>query len=163
DSLPIFTASVLITGLLLFSGLGSYVSGRFLDRCTRTLPPMLIGIGALLAAGALALDPILNAIGAWPYLLRIIACLALLFPLAFLMGFPFATGMAMLSRLGKDRFFLWAWGINGCFSVVGAVLVPIVAVVFGLSTLLIAAGAIYVTALPAFFSLLRRPVDPVAA
>jgi hypothetical protein len=160
---PTISASVLITGMLLFSGLGSYVSGRFLDRCTRTLPPMLIGIGALLAAGALALDPILDAIGAWPYLLRIVACLALLFPLAFLMGFPFATGMAMLSRLGKDRFFLWAWGINGCFSVVGAVLVPIVAVVFGLSTLLIAAGAIYVAALPAFFSLLRRPVDPVAA
>jgi hypothetical protein len=79
------------------------------------------------------------------------------------MGFPFATGMAMLSRLGKDRFFLWAWGINGCFSVVGAVLVPIVAVVFGLSTLLIAAGVIYLAALPAFFSLLRRPADAAAA
>src|SRR5690606_38998745 len=136
---------------------------RLLDRCTRTLPPILIAVGVLLGIAALVLDPILNAIGEWPYILRILACLALLFPLAFLMGFPFATGMAMLSRLGKDRFFLGAWGINGCFSVVGAVLVPIVAVVFGLSTLLLAAGAIYVTALPAFFSLLRRPVDPVAA
>ena len=160
---PTISASVLITGMLLFSGLGSYFSGRFLDRCTRTLPPMLIGVGALLVAGAFAVDPILNAIGEWPYFLRIVACLALLFPLAFLMGFPFATGMAMLSKLGKDRFFLWAWGINGCFSVVGAVLVPIVAVVFGLSTLLIAAGVIYLAALPAFFSLLKRPVDPVAA
>jgi spermidine synthase len=160
---PTISASVLITGMLLFSGMGSFFSGRFLDRCTRTLPPMLVGVGALLLVGALALDPILNAIGEWPYFLRIVACLALLFPLAFLMGFPFATGMAMLSRLGKDRFFLWAWGINGCFSVVGAVLVPIVAVVFGLSTLLIAAGVIYLAALPAFFSLLRRPVDPVAA
>jgi hypothetical protein len=160
---PTISASVLITGMLLFSGMGSFFSGRFLDRCTRTLPPMLIGVGALLLVGALALDPILNAIGEWPYFLRIVACLALLFPLAFLMGFPFATGMAMLSRLGKDRFFLWAWGINGCFSVVGAVLVPIVAVVFGLSTLLIAAGVIYLAALPAFFSLLRPAATPAAA
>ena len=160
---PTISASVLITGMLLFSGMGSFFSGRFLDRCTRTLPPMLIGVGALLLVGALALDPILNAIGEWPYFLRIVACLALLFPLAFLMGFPFATGMAMLSKLGKDRFFLWAWGINGCFSVVGAVLVPIVAVVFGLSTLLIAAGVIYLAALPAFFSLLRPAATPAAA
>jgi spermidine synthase len=160
---PTISASVLITGMLLFSGMGSLFSGRFLDRCTRTLPPMLIGVGALLVIGAFAVDPILNAIGEWPYFLRIVACLVLLFPLAFLMGFPFATGMAMLSRLGKDRFFLWAWGINGCFSVVGAVLVPIVAVVFGLSTLLIAAGVIYLAALPAFFSLLRRPADAAAA
>ena len=41
-------------------------------------------------------------------------------------------------------------------------LIP-VAVVFGLSTLLVAAGVIYLVALPAFFSLLRRPVEPVAA
>ncbi|MGE5146740.1 MAG: hypothetical protein ACM3N5_08320 [Candidatus Eiseniibacteriota bacterium] len=160
---PTISASVLITGMLLFSGMGSFFSGRFLDRCTRTLPPMLIGVGALLVIGAFAIDPILNAIGEWPYFLRIVACLALLFPLAFLMGFPFATGMAMLSKLGKDRFFLWAWGINGCFSVVGAVLVPIVAVVFGLSTLLVAAGVIYLAALPAFFSLLKRPAAAAAA
>ena len=24
--------------------------------------------------------------------------------------------MTSLSRLGKDHMFLWAWGINGCFS-----------------------------------------------
>ena len=32
--------------------------------------------------------------------------------------------------------FVWAWGINGCFSVIGAALVPIVATSFGLSAVL---------------------------
>ena len=43
-----------------------------------------------------------------------------------------STAMTWLARLGKDHMFLWAWGINGCFSVIGAALVPIIATSFGL-------------------------------
>ena len=109
----------------------------------------------LLALGAFFYDPILSAIGQWPYILRVIACLALIAPASFLMGFPFATGMAMLSKLNKERFFIWAWGINGCFSVVGAVLVPLVNVVFGHTWLIFGAACVYLLALPAFFQLLK--------
>ena len=67
-----------------------------------------------------------------PYALRILLCLLLILPPAFLMGFPMPTAMTSLGRLGKDHMFLWAWGINGCFSVIGAALVPIIATAFGL-------------------------------
>ena len=162
---PTVSASVLITGMLVFSGIGSYVSGRFLDRCRAVMPRIFLAIAVLIALYGLAIDPLLDAIGVLPYAVRIVACLALLFPPAFLMGFPFATGMAMLSRLGKEHFFLWAWGINGSFSVVGAVLVPIIGVIYGLSTVLLVAAACYVVALPAFFALLKRRSEavPVAA
>ena len=152
---PAISASVLITGMLFFTGLGSLFTSRFLDRCRTLMPKIFVAIAALLAAGALFYDPILQAIGSWPYILRIVACLALVAPPAFLMGFPFATGMAMLSKLGKERFFIWAWGINGCFSVVGAVTVPIVSVLFGHSVLIFAAAVVYLIALPAFFFLLK--------
>ena len=129
------------------------------------MPRIFLAIAVLIALYGLAIDPLLDAIGVLPYAVRIVACLALLFPPAFLMGFPFATGMAMLSRLGKEHFFLWAWGINGSFSVVGAVLVPIIGVIYGLSTVLLVAAACYVVALPAFFALLKRRSEavPVAA
>jgi spermidine synthase len=152
---PAISASVLITGMLFFTGLGSLYTTRFLDRCRTLMPRIFLAIAALLVAGALFYDAMLSAIGSWPYLLRIVACLALVAPAAFLMGFPFATGMAMLSKLGKERFFIWAWGINGCFSVVGAVSVPIVSVLFGHTTLILASAAIYLVALPAFFYLLK--------
>jgi spermidine synthase len=152
---PAISASVLITGMLFFTGLGSLFTSRFLDRCRSLMPKIFVAIAALLTAGALFYDPILQAIGSWPYILRIVACLALVAPPAFLMGFPFATGMAMLSKLGKERFFIWAWGINGCFSVVGAVTVPIVSVLFGHSVLILYAAAAYLVALPAFFYLLK--------
>jgi spermidine synthase len=156
---PTISASVLITGMLVFSGVGSFFSGRFLDDCRRFMPRIFVAIATLIVVYALALDPVLEMIGAWPYALRIVACLLLLLPPAFLMGFPFATGMAMLSRLGKEHFFLWAWGINGSFSVVGAVLVPIVGVVFGLSTVLLIAAACYLMCLPAFFALLQPKAE----
>ena len=151
---PTVSASVLITGMLVFSGLGSLVSGRFLDDCRRVMPRVLLVISGLLVLYSLILGPILDVIGLWPYGLRIVACLALLFPPAFLMGFPFPTGMAMLSRLGKEHFFLWAWGINGLFSVIGSVAVPLIAVLFGLKAVMWVAAGAYLLALPAFFALL---------
>ncbi len=152
---PTLSASVLITGMLVFSGTGSYLSGRFLDRCRTFMPKIFVGIAALIVLYALGIDWLLGMIGSLPYGLRIVACLALLFPLAFLMGFPFATGMATLARLDKEHFFLWAWGINGSFSVVGAVLVPLVGVLFGLRVVLLIAALCYLMCWPAFFSLLR--------
>ena len=162
---PTVSASVLITGMLVFSGCGSYISGRFLDRSRTVMPVIFVAIAGLIGLYAMGIDPVLDAIGAWPYGLRIVACLALLFPLAFLMGFPFATGMATLSRLGKEHFFLWAWGINGSFSVVGAVLTPIVGVLFGLSAALMVGAACYLLCWPAFNALLapRPELQPAAA
>ena len=163
---PTISASVLITGMLVFSGLGSWVSGRFLDRARSLLPKLFVTIALLVVLFAVAIDPVLDLIGVLPYWLRIVASLAILFPLAFLMGFPFATGMATLSRLDKQHFFLWAWGINGSFSVVGAVLVPIVGVVYGLSVALLIAAACYLLCWPAFYGVLaerRGPARTVAA
>ena len=152
---PTISATVLITSMLFFSGLGSLASARFINDCRRVMPRIFLSIGALVALGAFLFDPVLSAIGQWPYGLRIATCILLIAPAAFLMGFPFPTGMTMLSNLGKERFFLWAWGINGTFSVVGAVAVPIVNVQFGQQTLLLGAAALYLIALPAFFSLLK--------
>jgi hypothetical protein len=151
---PTVSASVLITGMLVFSGLGSLTSGRFLERCRTVMPRIFLAVAAILLTYSFILGPILDVIGLWPYGWRIVACLGLLLPPAFLMGFPFPTGMAMLSRLGKDHFFLWAWGINGLFSVVGSVAVPLVAVLFGLKALMWVAAGAYLLALPAFFALL---------
>ena len=141
--------------MLVFSGIGSFVSERFTDRAHVTLPRIAAAIGGLLILYSLGLSPILNAIGGLPYALRLICCFILIAPPAFLMGFPMATGMGALTRLKKEEMFLWAWGVNGCFSVIGAALVPIVATAFGLTVVIALAGAAYLLAIPAFFGLLK--------
>src|SRR5208337_913387 len=126
------SASVLITGMLVFSGLGAFCSERYLDRARHVMPKVFVAIGIMLIGYGLFLDRVLDMIGTLPYPVRLICCFALIFPPAFLMGFPMPTAMTTLGRLGKDHMFLWAWGVNGCFSVIGAALVPIVATSFGL-------------------------------
>ncbi len=148
------SASVLITGMLVFSGIGSFVSERFLDRARTTMPKIFLAIFLILTLYAFTIDYALDWIGTLPYLLRIVFCLLLLMPPAFLMGFPMPTAMTTLGRLGKDHMFLWAWGINGCFSVIGAALVPIVATSFGLPAVVLVGAIAYLIALPAFFSVL---------
>lgn len=148
------SASVLITGMLVFSGCGSFVSERYLDRARTTMPKIFAAIFLILTLYAFTIDYALDWIGTLPYALRIVLCLLLLLPPAFLMGFPMPTAMTTLGRLGKDHMFLWAWGINGCFSVIGAALVPIVATSFGLPAVVLLGAIAYLVALPAFFSVL---------
>jgi hypothetical protein len=70
------------------------------------------------------------------------------------MGFPLPTAMSWLGRLKKDHMFLWAWGINGSFSVVAAAVIPVLATSFGLTAVLQIAGGAYFLAIPAFFAVL---------
>lgn len=152
------SASVLITGMLVFSGIGSFISDKYALSARTTLPKIFLVIGALLITYSLILNPILNAIGGLPYAVRLICCFALIAPPAFLMGFPMATGMGVLTRLHKEHMFLWAWGVNGCFSVIGAALVPIIATSFGLAAVIAIAGVAYLIAIPAFFGVLK-PIE----
>ncbi|MEO5347035.1 MAG: hypothetical protein H7834_11745 [Magnetococcus sp. YQC-9] len=150
---PVISTSVLITGMLISTGLGSLVSGRFLKRSVTVMPRVFMAIASILVLYGVMLEVWLPVIGTLSW--RTAACILLLFPLAFLMGFPFATGMSWLAKLGKEPFFLWAWGINGTFSVMGAVMVPLVSVSLGLSANLYLAAALYLMAWPCFFALLR--------
>jgi hypothetical protein len=98
---------------------------------------------------------VLDLIGAMPFPLRLLSCFVLIAPPALLMGYPMATAMAWLTRLGKDHMFVWAWGINGCFSVVGAAAVPIIATTFDLPAVLEVSAVAYLVAIPAFLAVLR--------
>jgi spermidine synthase len=148
------SASILITGMLVASGLGSLASEKILGRARTLLPRILLAIGVLLLAYGLFIHYPLDWIGTFPYGWRLFFCFLLVFPPAFLMGFPMPTAMGSLARLQKEHMFLWAWGINGCFSVIGAAIVPLVATSFGLSDVLLVAGAAYLIAIPAFFGVL---------
>ena len=68
--------------------------------------------------------------GAWPLGLRLAAALVLIAPLAFAMGLPFPLG---LRRFGTRSAALvpWAWGVNGCASVLASPLAMIIAMQWG--------------------------------
>ena len=80
---------------------------------------------------------------------RVVVAVALVAPLGFCMGLPFPLG---LRRLGRDAAELvpWAWGINGCASVLSAVLASVLAVHFGFTVVIALAVGLYIVAAFAF-------------
>ena len=151
---PTVSASVLITGMLVFSGLGALISERILPHMRTVMPALFLAIGAMLMLYGLFLDHALDGIGTLPYPARLVFCFLLIAPPAFLMGFPMPTAMTTLGRLGKDHMFVWAWGINGCFSVIGAAAAPVIATNFGLAAVIEVAAFAYLLAIPAFFGVI---------
>ena len=102
------------------------------------MPKIFLAIFVILAFYAFTIDYALDWIGTLPYALRIVLCLLLILPPAFLMGFPMPTAMTTLGRLGKDHMFLWA---------------------FGLPAVVLVGAIAYLVALPAVFSVLM-PLRP---
>ena len=159
---PTISASVLITGMLVFSGLGALTSERVLPHMRVVMPAVFLAIGGLLLSYAFFVNLALDGIAALPYGERLVLCFLLIAPPAFLMGFPMPTAMTTLGRLGKDHLFIWAWGVNGCFSVIGAAAAPVIATNFGLAAVIEIAALAYLLALPAFFGVIAvdKPVAP---
>src|SRR5271167_4712311 len=157
---PTISALVLITGMLVFSGLGALTSERALLRLRTVMPVLFVAVAALLILYGLFLGQALDAIGAIAYPGRLVICFLLIAPPAFLMGFPMPIAMTTLGRLGKDHMFVWAWGVNGCFSVVGAAAAPVIATNFGLAAVIEIAGLAYLLAIPSFYGVIASgPVE----
>ena len=58
------------------------------------------------------------------------------------MGMPFPLGLGGI-QADAPRLVPWAWGINGCASVVSAILATVLALHFGFSTVLLTAVGLY--------------------
>jgi hypothetical protein len=69
----------------------------------------------------------------------------LIFPLGFLMGFPFPTGVRLL-EMTESRIIPWAWATNAFFSVVGSVAALMIAFWGGYNSVLLLAAAGYLIA-----------------
>ena len=68
------------------------------------------------------------------------------------MGQPFPLGLRLQSTRSELQI-PWAWGINGVFSVIGAVLAIIIAVELGFTWVILFAAAAYCISLIANFRL----------
>jgi len=141
---PLYAVSVALGGFLVFAGLGSAAS-RALAHRRAGLWPVATAIavfGLASQAGLPLLFELLDPLGENG---RVLAGLLSIAPLAFVMGMPFPLGMARLGARAGDLM-PWAWGINGCSSVIGAVLAGLLAMEIGFSGLVLAAIALYLLA-----------------
>lgn len=147
-SSPVYSAAAVISVMLIFSGIGSYLSTA-LNIAERYLPVLIGAIICFILIAPVGLPFVVQATIAMPRafkLLTILFCVAL--P-SVVMGMPFPVGIMVLRRRDA-RALPWAWGINGCFSVISTVLATIIAVETGFSGVMICAAGAYGLALAAY-------------
>jgi len=141
--------ATVLAGVLVFSGLGSWRSARLQGNRRRGLLQGVVVIAASLLFLIFGLDPLMRACIGLPLGLRIAISAALMAPLSFALGRPFALGTSSLGGY-SDSLIPWAWAINGAFSVLATPLANILSVTTGWDVVLVLALALYGTTLLSF-------------
>lgn len=140
---PLYAIALVLTGFLVFAGLGSRASQRWSAGRAGWGLRWAVGVIVVTVVLYVTLLPAvfagMNSLAA-PW--RALGGLILLAPLAFAMGMPFPLGLA---RLGAEepQLLPWAWGVNGCASVASAVAAPLLAMEIGFSGVLVTAALLY--------------------
>ena len=140
---PLHALAVVLAGFLLFAGAGSYLSGRRGSGASILGP--VIGIVAVGTIYLFAWPSLTAVLVEAPGAVKVAAAFVLIAPLATLMGMPFPRAMARLNAL-DPALLPWAWGINGCASVIGAVLATLLAIHLGYTVVILAGVVLYASA-----------------
>jgi hypothetical protein len=134
--------ALVLTGMLVFSGLGSMAANR-VGRIG--LWPVSLVVLGWCAVMLVALQPFLLATLGLPWLARALILLLVVAPVSLALGLPFPLGLSRAAAAG-DGFMPWAWGLNGAMSVVATPLANLIAVGFGFERVLLAAALLYCVA-----------------
>jgi hypothetical protein len=140
---PMYGLTVVLFSVLVFSGIGSMLVERVIraDRPRSLLVPLGL-LGLVVMAAGLVTPDVVRAMDGATTPARVATSVALLAPLALVMGMPFAVGMRAASTVpAAPTAFLW--GINGAASVCASVLGVVIALFFGISAAFWAGAVAY--------------------
>lgn len=161
---PIYATAVVLCGFLVFAGLGSGFSPRLaswavrnytgaattgrcwkLRRCFGALDVSVAGIVAVALLYLFVLPLLFRLLVGVPDVLKICVSLLLIAPLAFCMGMPFPLALSRVAASAPELV-PWAWGVNGCASVLSAILATLLAMNIGFTWVVLIAIALYLVA-----------------
>ena len=134
--------AVVLSGMLIFSGLGSMAAGRFRGNPRRGLTIAVAVIVCSLAVYVFFMDTLILALIDQPFAVKCVAILALIAPVSFALGMPFPLGMSSLSG-PMVAFLPISWAINGAFSVISSPLANVLAVLYGYTLVFSVAMLVY--------------------
>jgi len=162
---PTLSLTVTLASLLIFTGVGALLSGRYAERLDRVVPLMIAALAVLTVFYLFGLPAVTDAGLGWPVALRVIIAFLVLAPLGICLGtfMPVGLGAVAGSTEYPREYVAWGWAVNGFASVVGAVLSTILAMSFGFRVVLVVALALYVVAFLALRVLLRQGATAGAA
>ena len=114
---PTMTLVVILGGMLVFSGIGSFVS-YFFPRYVTTILTALIPVLLLIYMGHL--DGWFHGLGTLSTTAKLWASAGIIFPLTFLMGMPFPNALEVIKQKTSAEFGSLMFGVSGVFSTIGS-------------------------------------------
>lgn len=148
---PLYSVVTVLTSFLIFSGIGSAFSAVLLQKLDRQRIVIMAVVGIVLVSllYTFLLPQIFQLTIGLNLYFKMGLVIVLIAPLALCMGMPFPVAMSELN-VSNPSLVPWAWGINGCASVISAVLATLVAVEFGFNLVVVGAIVFYILAAIAF-------------
>jgi hypothetical protein len=142
---PVLAAAIVITSLLIASGLGSLWSDR-LEATTHAQRTAVAAIAAGLILVSALLALLTPAARTWPTAAGIVLLLALVACIGLVMGTAFPLGLRWIESTTPAHV-PWAWAVNGCLSVATPAGAMLLAMQSGFGALFAAGAAAYGLAL----------------
>ncbi len=145
---PLYAMATVLATFLIFAGLGSAWTTRWQQRgepLSRHAGKVVAAIALIGIAYTFLLGPLFDSLMSLPLAFRVLISILLLAPLAFYMGMPFPLGLARVGAC-SPALVPWAWGINGCASVLSAVMATLLAIQFGFTVVILSAVLLYLLA-----------------
>ena len=141
---PLYAVAVVLSAFLVFAGLGSMAAGKWVSgrHANSIIVRAVVGISVLTMLYLVMLPILFHWLMPLNDIYRIVISAILIAPLAFLMGMPFPTGLSQLDA----QMIPWAWGVNGCASVIAAVLATMLAIHVGFNVVIVLSLALYILA-----------------
>jgi hypothetical protein len=140
---PVYTFAVVLAALLLFTGAGAWLSGKYTRNTRKTVRNAVLVLSALLMAASLFLPSLLRAAIALPMPFRLGLAVLVILPIGLAAGMPFPLGVRLISG-EKSSLIAWAWGVNGFFTVIGSVVALLLSMIIGFQAVLWLTVLVYI-------------------
>jgi len=140
---PTYSASIVITVMLISSALGNITSGLLKRFRLFVVPIACALVGGGLLFYILGLDSFLAIFQSSSMMTRFLISALIIAPPAFFMGVPYPNGLDSLQER-KPHLLPWAWGMNGGLSLVGSAMARLLSVASGFSVLLQLGIVVYI-------------------
>jgi MFS family permease len=145
---PTYSLTVTLMSILIFTGVGAFLTGRYKHRQERVMPILLGALVVLTIFYLFGLPPLTSAAIGLPLALRVPIAFLILAPLGLCLGAFMPLGLGAVADITEfpREYVAWGWAVNGFASVIGSVLTTILAMSFGFRAVLVVALLCYVIA-----------------
>jgi len=139
-SSPVYALTVVLAGLLIFSGVGGFFSARIGKRGALLA---ILAVAALAGLASLGLGIALEVSISLPFPVRVLVALALIGVLGCAMGMPFPFGLRVAKATLGPRHAALLFGINGAVAALATPLSIVCSMTYGFDRTLLLGGAAY--------------------